>query len=92
MCQRPAGQRIRTLNGRKWSKVTTDINSANNVYSASIYQSIVDGKADAKVNSKTEKIDGKDAYKVDVVLNGDVLEEALKSVSTTGENIFSSSR
>ncbi len=80
-----------TSDGSTWNKTTTNLSSATSVYSPSIYQAVVDGKADATLSKKLEKINGKDAYKLEVTLNGDTLKDALAAVSAGGDSVLSTS-
>lgn len=80
-----------TSDGSTWNKTTTNLSSATSVYSPSIYQAVVDGKADATLSKKLEKINGKDAYKLEVTLNGDTLKDALAAVSAGGNSVLSTS-
>ena len=80
-----------TSDGSTWNKTTTNLSSATSVYSPSIYKAVVDGKADATLSKKLEKINGKDAYKLEVTLNGDTLKDALAAVSAGGDSVLSTS-
>lgn len=81
-----------TSDGSTWTRATTDLSSAKSAYSPSIYQAVVDGKADAALSNKLEKVNGKDTYKMEVTLKGDALKDALGALSATGNsNLLSTS-
>lgn len=66
-----------------WTKSEVNISVTLLSGQNSIYKAIADGKAEAKLSDGTVKVNGKDAYKMEATLTGEMFQEALGGMNLT---------
>ena len=70
---------VKTDDGN-WTKTEVSVPITLLDGQSSIYKAIADGKAEAKLAEGTEKVNGKEAYKMESVITGDLFQNALGGV------------